>query len=142
MTRKWSPKTYGQVTAETQGNATAWMWERLKKGLDAQREIDQAERLAQRGTLDKMWPSATDAGKCERAVGYSLMNVEETNPPDHKSLLNFAYGHAAEEMLAPVLEAAGFELHREVYFRIGTEPKCVTGRVDFVGIEPQTHALI
>jgi hypothetical protein len=92
------------------------------------RELQQAARAQERGSLDKLNPYITDFGKCPRAVGYSLLNEPVTNPPGVESLANFLFGHAAEDAYAKVLEQYGLTVIREVRVEVsGT-----SGRIDFL----------
>lgn len=142
MTRKWSSKTYGQVAMETQGNATAKFVELVKSAFAEKEKVENAERLKERGTLDKQNPHYTDAGKCERAVGLSLMNVPKTNPPDYRSRMNFLYGHAAEEAWTEVFELAGLKTYREIHSVMHYGDEKVSGRTDFIVVDETDHALI
>ena len=90
------------------------------------------DRIAEKGTADKENPYVTDAGKCPRAVGLSLLNIPG-KPFTIDTLINFGMGHATEEFLAEAL-AAGTEsrVEREVRIEIPTNDTIVSGRADFI----------
>jgi hypothetical protein len=104
----------------------------LERGLWAARDAEQAARLADRGTLDKLNPHISDAGKCPRQVFLSLRNVPETDPLTADSLVNFGIGHAVEEWFANILMAQGAEILREVRVEIPAGNTKVSGRSDFL----------
>lgn len=74
----------------------------------------------------------SDAGKCEKQVWYSINDWPVTNPPGVDSLMNFALGHAAEEMFSSQLERFGVKLLREVRVEIPWRHVTITGRIDFL----------
>ncbi len=113
------------------GDATAELREIMMKGLFAMNEQKQAERLAEKGTTDKLNPYVSDAGKCGRAVTFSLMNVPESDPLTADSLMNFLVGRAVEEAWAQILIAQGAEFVREEKVRIPAGITEITGRKDF-----------
>ena len=113
------------------GDATARIMGIIEKGLAAHREKEQAERLAQRGTLDKLNPHVSDAGKCPRAVWYSLRNIPESEPLTTDSIIRFQIGHMYEDWLAGILEVQGIGHAREQRVEIPIEGTVITGRRDF-----------
>lgn len=95
----------------------------------------QADRLQQRGTLDRQTIYVTDSGKeCAQQLYYDYTNTPPTNPPDAYARLHFIAGHAVEEALATVYEAGGYEVEREVHISIpiADDVPPSTGRIDFV----------
>lgn len=116
------------------GDATDALRSVLHRGLRVLNEQRQAERVTERGTADKLNPHISDVGKCPRAVAYSLMNVEESEPFTDDSLMNFLVGHAVEEAWAKILTAAGAEYEREERVEIEIADTKVSGRQDFGGI--------
>jgi hypothetical protein len=106
----------------------------ISRGLFALNEKKKADRIAEKGTADKTNPHISDAGKCIRAVTYSLLNIPESNPVDEDSLTNFLVGHAVEEAFAQILTAAGAEYVREEKVSIPAGQTVITGRKDFDGI--------
>jgi CRISPR/Cas system-associated exonuclease Cas4 (RecB family) len=113
------------------GNATDELRSILRNGLVALNDAQQAERLAQRGTADKLNPHVSDAGKCPRQITYSLRNIKPSDPMTEDSLTNFLVGHAVEEVWAKILIAAGAEIVREERVSIPAGNTVVTGRKDF-----------
>ena len=104
----------------------------IEEGLRKLQEAERARRIAERGTDKKQNPHITDAGKCQRKVVLSLLNIEETNPPDTDSLLRFLFGHSAEDALAKVLEAyQGATYLREERVEIPIGETVISGRRDF-----------
>ena len=88
-------------------------------------------------------PSVSDAGKCQRKVVMSLMNIEESNPADFDSQLRFAVGHAFEEAIARILEAyQGATYVREDRVEIVSEGVKITGRKDFDAVRVATDDAI
>lgn len=116
------------------GDATAELRTILERGLFALNEQKTAARIAERGDNLKRNPHVSDAGKCIRAVTYSLRNIEESDPFTADSLANFLIGHAAEDVYADILKAAGAEFVREEYVSIPAGATVVTGRKDFDGV--------
>lgn len=107
----------------------------LAAGIKAKNDAETARRIAERGTADKLNPHASDAGKsCLRQTVYSLLNVPKSNPPDLNAEINFAVGHAVEEMFADILGAAmpDAKIRREVHFSIPVDGTHVSGRTDFI----------
>lgn len=119
------------VRSTGSGNATDELRSILRNGLVALNDAQQAERLAQRGTLDKLNPHVSDAGKCQRQITYSLRNIKPSDPMTEDSLTNFLVGHAVEEAWAKILVAAGAEIVREERVSIPAGNTVVTGRKDF-----------
>lgn len=115
------------------GNASDALRTLLHRGLRAMNDKSREERVAQRGTADKLNPHVSDAGKCVRQVVMSLMNLP-AEPYTDDSLMNFLVGHAVEEAWAAVLTAAGAEFVREDRVEIPVVGTKVTGRQDFGGI--------
>lgn len=104
----------------------------IASGLQKLADAEKAHRIVERGTDKKLNPSVSDAGKCERKVVLSLMNIPETNPPDVDSQLRFALGHAFEDAIARVLEAhQGATYLREERVEIAAGDTKITGRRDF-----------
>lgn len=104
----------------------------IKPALDAEQEMNRRTRMAQRGTLAKLNPHISDAGKlCARQTYYSLINAPE-DPLDLSSLVNFQLGHAAEELLSKLLTLRGAELLREVRVEIPYGGTIISGRSDFL----------
>lgn len=106
-------------------------------------EQQKQKRLDSKGGDPKKYnPYATDFGKCERQVWYSLRNYPESNPPDMQSLANFAFGHAAEDKYADLLAALpNFEsmvIIREVRLQIGS----TSGRADFLLWDPHLRCIV
>src|SRR5512146_2426782 len=77
------------VSLHGTGDATDAIREVLERGLVALEEKKKAERIAERGDNLKKNPHISDAGKCVRAVTYSLLNVEQSDPPTPDTLMNF-----------------------------------------------------
>ena len=106
--------------------------EMIEAGVNALQLQQQEDRIAERGTADKQNPYVTDAGKCPRAVGLSMLNIPG-KPFTTDTLINFGLGHAAEEFLAKALEAGTDSMvKREVRIEIPTEGTVVSGRADFI----------
>lgn len=124
------------------GNATEELRTILNDGLFALDAKKRADRIAERGTADKKNPHISDAGKCIRAVTYSLMNEEPSDPFTADSLMNFLVGTAVEEAWAKILTAAGAEFVREEHVSIAVNGTVVTGRKDFDGIRLLWHGNI
>jgi hypothetical protein len=117
------------------GDATAELRNVLRKGLVSMNAEKRAARIAERGTDAKQNPHVSDAGKCQRAVVFSLLNVPESDPITEDSLMNFLVGNAVEEAWAQILTAAGDTEHvREERVEIPTGNTKVTGRKDFDGV--------
>lgn len=104
----------------------------LGTGLRVGQANQLAARIVEKGTADKLNPYVTDAGKCQRAVGYSLRNEPKSKPDSVDSLIAFGIGHATEDMAAEAFELAGCAVSREVRIAIPTKPLPVTGRIDFL----------
>jgi CRISPR/Cas system-associated exonuclease Cas4 (RecB family) len=119
------------VRTHGSGNATDELRAILRNGLVALNDEQQAARLIERGTLDKLNPHISDAGKCPRQVTYSLRNIEPSDPMTEDSLTNFLVGHAVEDAWAKILVAAGAEIVREERVSIPAVATVVTGRKDF-----------
>lgn len=117
--------------------------ELVEKALVYNRGLEQAARLESKGgDARKLNPYATDMGRCERQVGYSLMNYPESDPPDMQSLANFLFGHAAEDAYAKILgqlpEPEDMVVLREVRLQIGN----TSGRADFLIWDPHLRTLV
>lgn len=127
------PQTHLKAVTDHYGksNASDAIYALLEKGLFAEESRKQAERLTSRGSLLKMNPSVSDAGKCPRQVGFSLLNIEPSNPLTVDSLANFLMGHVAEEALAKLLTAQGATFLQEERVRIPVADTFVSGRSDF-----------
>ncbi len=129
MTREHLATT---IKANPLPEATAGVMRAFAAGIAKLDVINQAKRIAERGSLLKNNPSISDAGKCERQVVYSLMNEPESDPPDIDSKMRFIVGHAFEDAVAKVLEAEqGATLIREERIEIETHGIKITGRRDF-----------
>ena len=118
----------------------------LESGISKLKIAERARRTQERGTDKKLNPSISDAGKCSRAVVYSLMNVEESDPPELDSEMRFIFGHAAEDAIAKILEAhQGATVQREERIEIVAGSRKVTGRSDFgsvlVAVDKETWEL-
>ena len=116
------------------GDATDELRAILTRGLFALEEEKRATRIAERGDALKHNPFVSDAGKCLRAVTYSLRNIEASDPTTEDSLMNFLVGHSVESAWAAILTAAGAEFVREERVSIPVGTTVVTGRKDFAGI--------
>lgn len=113
-------------------SGTAHVLPIIAEGLKRLREAEKQRRIIARGSDKKNNPSVSDAGKCERKVVLSLLNIAETNPPDTDSELRFLVGHAFEEAIAQILEAhQGATYLREERVEIIHNGVPVTGRKDF-----------
>lgn len=95
----------------------------------AREENRKAERLAERGTLQKQNPYISDANKCPRQVYYSLTD-SEPEPYDFNTLLTFQIGTTIEGVICEVLGEDAGELIREHRVEIETPNTVVTGRSD------------
>lgn len=104
----------------------------LEAALIESERRNKEQRAATRGDNLKRNPSVSDAGKCPRAVYYSLRNVPPTNPPEADSLMGFGLGHAAEDWLAGLLENLGASIQREVPVEIEHDGEKFTGRIDMI----------
>jgi hypothetical protein len=110
----------------------------IAEGLRKLREDEQARRIEQRGTDKKLNPSVSDAGKCERKVVLSLLNVPESDPLDTDSELRFLVGHAFEDAIAQILERyQGSTYLREERVEIAAGDTKITGRRDFDAVRVQ-----
>lgn len=98
------------------------------------REKHEAERLKERGTLDKQTMYLSDAGtECMRQLVLGRMpNPNITNPPDIFSLMNFAVGNAVQDAVAKVLGYLGAEVWmiEEDHVTIVHDDMKATGRSD------------
>lgn len=119
--------------ASPEPNGTVVILPLIAEGLRRLNESEQAERKAQRGDSLKKNPHVSDAGKCERRVVFSLMNIPETNPPGVDSLLRFALGHAFEDAIAKILEAyqGATYIREERVELIAPDGTKISGRKDF-----------
>lgn len=117
------------------GNATTAIREVLARGVFVLEERKREKRIAEKGTDQKLNPYISDAGKCIRAVTYSLMNVEESEPFTVDSLVNFLVGHSVEDAFAAILEAAGATVLREERASLKAGNTIITGRKDFSGVQ-------
>lgn len=124
------------------GDATEELRAILHDGLFALNDKKREIRIAERGTADKKNPHISDAGKCPRAVVYSLMNAEPSDPFTADSLMNFLVGSAVEEAWAAILTAAGAEFIREEHVSIPSGDTVITGRKDFDGIRLLWHGSV
>lgn len=112
--------------------ATADVMRVLESGIQKMNAAKRVAREADRGTLLKLNPSISDAGKCQRQVVYSLMNVRESDPPTIDSEMRFIVGHAFEDAVARILSAhQGATILREERIEIPAGETKVTGRSDF-----------
>lgn len=84
----------------------------------------------------------SDAGKCPRAIWYSLHDYPETNPPGTDSLVNFAVGHAVEKVLTEKFELKGIPVLREIRTEIPWGQITVTGRADFLIVMPALSCIV
>lgn len=119
------------VRSHGNGDATGRIMDVIERGLKAHREREQAARFAAKGTLDKTNPHVSDAGKCPRAVWYSLRNVPESEPLDAASIARFQIGHTFEDWLSGLLAEQGAGHTREAHLSIPAGNTVVTGRRDF-----------
>ena len=115
-------------------SASGELYDILLRGLFSMNEKERADRIAAKGTDKKTNPHISDAQKCVRAVTYSLMNVEVSNPLTADSLMNFLLGRQVEMVFASILIAAGFEPVREEHVTIPIGGSKVTGRQDFSNV--------
>lgn len=84
----------------------------------------------------------SDAGKCERAVWYSLKDAPETDPPGIDSLANFAVGHAVERVLTEKFELLGIPVVREVRTEIPWGSVTLSGRADFLIVMEALNCIV
>lgn len=112
----------------------------LGTGLRVKQANQAAQRIIDKGTDIKSNPYVTDADKCPRATGYSLLNEPKSNPDSTESLIAFELGRAAEGLFAEALTLAGCKVHREVRLEIpflyGPQDaqlaSFISGRTDFL----------
>lgn len=136
-------KHLGDVIRQQGGEAgSTVITDLLDRGLHARQEQRNAERLAERGTLVQQNPWATDIGKCERAIHFSLTGVEETDPLTTPTLVNFAVGHAVEEAFGGILGMSGAIVVREQKVGITWKGTLVTGRLDYAVLIPEAQVII
>ncbi len=134
MTR---PQTHLREVVNAHGtpDGTAVILPIIASGLQKLADAEKARRFVERGTDKKLNPGVSDAGKCERKVVLSLMNIPETNPPDVDAQLRFAVGHAFEDAIARILEAyQGATYLREERVEIPAIGTKITGRRDFSAV--------
>lgn len=96
-------------------------------------EAQDALRVAEKGTSDRLGCYITDAGKeCGRALWFSYTNTEQTDPPDHHAQLLFRLGHAIEDVYGTLYEKAGYKVEREVPVSFIRDGVKISGRIDFL----------
>jgi hypothetical protein len=133
-----------QVVALTgRPNGTDEIMAVIEAGVRNLNEQDKAERIRAKGTALKSNPHISDAGKCPRRVVLSLLNIEETNPPDTDALIRFMVGHAFEDALARIFTAyQGATYIREESVRIECCGVVISGRKDFDAVRVATSDAI
>jgi CRISPR/Cas system-associated exonuclease Cas4 (RecB family) len=113
-------------------DGTAHVLPIIAEGLQLMRKEQQAQRIEERGSDRKHNPSVSDAGKCERKVVLSLLNVPESDPPDMDAELRFLVGRMFEDAIAAILERyQGATYLREERVEITSCDVKITGRKDF-----------
>lgn len=109
----------------------------LRKGL----ELEQAQRAEEKGPKRNVW--ATDLGKCEREIYFSLTGEPETNPLTPETLINFKVGNSVEDAMAELLASAtGGQVVRQLRYELQHRTTTVSGRLDLAVLIPEARSIV